>query len=95
MAVVEIVHLRLDRQDPTGPRLAVAFAASRKARNADEYPSPLDAQRTERELRALVLDNVRVANRVRTMMGFQELSAVLPTDEVLQRRPERSEPSGP
>jgi hypothetical protein len=45
--------------------------------------------RSDRELRALVLDNARLINLVREQMGKQGDPAILPTDERLEQRPER------
>lgn len=58
--------------DPAASRIARSFAASRKARNDDEYPNVNAVLRTERELRALVLDSWRLVERVRGDMGLDD-----------------------
>lgn len=88
-AVVEIVRRWLDGEPDPGPRIARSFAAARKARHDDEYPSPTARERTDRELRALVLDNVRLINAVRVTVGAEAVDSILPTDAVLAARPER------
>jgi hypothetical protein len=88
-AVVEIVARWLgDAPDP-GPRIARTFAAARKARHDDEYPSPSAPERTSRELRALALDNARLINNVRRQFGLESVDSIVPSDDVLAARPER------
>jgi hypothetical protein len=88
-AVVEIVSRWLGETDNPGPRIARTFAAARRARHDDEYPSPTAPQRTARELRALALDNARLINEVRRQFGLEVVGGIVPTDEVLAARPER------
>jgi hypothetical protein len=90
-AVGEVAHAWLRPDAQAGPRIAASFAASRKARHDDEYPSPRSVHRTDRELRALVLDNVRLVNRVRLVCGLAAEEAIVPTEDVLDQRPERRE----
>jgi hypothetical protein len=87
-AVGEIVETWLAGTDAAGARIARSFGASRKAGHDDEYPSPRSVERTDRELRALVLDNVRLINRVRETCGLADTD-ILPTDDRLARRPEQ------
>ncbi len=94
-AVVEIVHRWLDQTPPPGPRIASSFSASRKARHDDEYPSPAAGERTDRELRALVLDNTRLINRVRELFHADPVDHIVPTDDTLAQRPERQTGSSP
>jgi hypothetical protein len=88
-AVVEIVARWLGDAANPGPRLARTFAAARKARHDDEYPSPEAPERTMRELRALALDNSRLINEVRQRFGLEAVDDIVPTDDVLDARPER------
>lgn len=89
-AVVEIVDRWLSREADPGPRIARSFSAARKARHEDEYPSPMSPERTDRELRALTLDSVRLINEVRDATGQAAVADLVPTDAVLeQRRPEQ------
>jgi hypothetical protein len=88
-AVVEIVARWLGEADNPGPRIARTFAAARKARHDDEYPSPMAPERTLRELRALALDNARLINEVRRQFRLEVVDDIVPTDEVLAARPER------
>lgn len=88
-AVVEVAGLWLAGRRPPAPRIATSFSASRKARHDDEYPSPTATERTNRELRALVLDNARLINSARELFSLSPLQHIVPTDEVLSRRPER------
>ena len=44
---------------------------------------------TDRELRALVLDNARLINRIRRTCGLAEVDFV-PTEALLDARPERN-----
>lgn len=88
-AAGEVIEAWLgDAEDP-GPRIARSFGASRKARHDDEYPSPRAIPRTARELRALVLDNTRLVNRVREEVGLSVQTSIIPTEEQLASRPER------
>jgi hypothetical protein len=93
-AAVEIVARWLGDTDNPGPRIARTFAAARKARHDDEYPSPAAPERTVNELRALALDNARLINEVRTKFGLDALERIVPTDDVLDARPERRPDSG-
>ena len=88
-AVGELVQAWLGAADDPGPRIARSFGASRKARHDDEYPSPRAATRSARELRALVLDNTRLVNRVREALGLSGEASIVPTDKQLAARPER------
>jgi hypothetical protein len=88
-AVGEIVARWLANADDPGPRIARTFAAARKARHDDEYPSPAAPERTSRELRALALDNARLINEVRRQFGLDAVAAIVPTEDVLAARPER------
>jgi hypothetical protein len=88
-AVVEIVSLWLGDADSPRPRSARTFAAARKARHDDEYPSPGAPERTLRELRALALDNARLINEVRRRFALEAVDDIVPTDDVLDARPER------
>ncbi len=88
-AVGEIVARWLGNTDDPGPRVARTFAAARKARHDDEYPSPTAPERTSRELRALALDNARLINEVRRQFGLEVVDDIVPTDGVLAARPER------
>jgi hypothetical protein len=88
-AVVEVVRLWLEDTENPGPRITRTFAASRKARHDDEYPSPSAPDRTSRELRALVLDNTRLINLVRAALDMEERPEIVPTEEHLATRPER------
>lgn len=88
-AAVEIVRRWLSTEPDPGARIAGSFAAARKARHDDEYPSPTAVPRTDRELRALALDNVRLINAVRATVGAEVIDSILPTDAVLAARPER------
>jgi hypothetical protein len=88
-AVGEIVARWLADADDPGPRIAKTFAAARKARHDDEYPSPAAPGRTARELRALALDNARLINLVREQFGLEVVDAIVPTEQVLAARPER------
>ena len=88
-AVVEIVKLWLETEPAPGPRLASSFSASRKARHDDEYPSPRALERTDRELRALVLDNARLINRLRQAFHAPAIPEIVPTEAILDQRPER------
>lgn len=87
--VVSIADAWLGRASEPGPRIARSYGASRKARHDDEYPSPHAANRTDRELRALVLDNARLINLVREAMSQPRTPAIVPTEQHLARRPER------
>lgn len=87
-AVGEVANQWLRADVQAGQRIASSFAASRKARHDDEYPSPRSVDRTDRELRALALDNIRLVNRVREACGLPA-EDVVPTEDVLERRPER------
>jgi len=42
-----------------------------------------------RELRALALDNARLINEVRRRFGLEAFDDIVPTDDVLDARPER------
>jgi hypothetical protein len=88
-SVVEVVARWLGDADVPGPRIARTFAAARKARHDDEYPSPDAPERTTRELRALALDNARLINEVRRQFRLEAVDDIVPTDEVLDARPER------
>jgi hypothetical protein len=88
-AVVSVADVWLGRGEAPGPRIARSYGASRKARHDDECPSPNAMTRSDRELRALVLDNARLINLVREQMGKQGDPAILPTEERLEQRPER------
>jgi hypothetical protein len=88
-AVGEIVRRWLEGEPSPGPRLASSFSASRKARHDDEYPSPRAFERTDRELRALVLDNGRLINRLREAFHAAVIPGIVPTEAVLEQRPER------
>jgi hypothetical protein len=88
-AVVEIVARWLGEAPDPGPRIARTFAAARKARHDDEYPSPTAPERTTRELRALALDNARLINEVRRRFGLEPIAGIVPSDDVLAERPER------
>jgi hypothetical protein len=88
-SVVEIVARWLGDADVPGPRIARTFAAARKARHDDEYPSPDAPERTSRELRALALDSARLINEVRRQFRLEAVDDIVPTDEVLDARPER------
>jgi hypothetical protein len=88
-AVVEIVARWLGEAPDPGPRIARTFAAARKARHDDEYPSPAAPERTARELRALALDNARLINEVRRQFGLEPVAGIVPSDDVLAERPER------
>lgn len=90
-AVGEIVTQWLGEAENPGPRIARTFAAARKARHDDEYPSPTAPERTARELRALAMDNARLINEVRRQFGFEAVEAIVPSDEVLAARPERNQ----
>jgi hypothetical protein len=90
VAVVEAAGLWLEStNEQAGPRIAESFATSRKARGDDEYPSVRAPQRSDKELRPLALDNVRLVNAVREHLGLDIRPEVVPTDENLSRRPER------
>lgn len=88
-AAVEVARIWLTAEAPPGPRIASSFSASRKARHDDEYPSPRAMERTDRELRALVLDNARLINRLRQVFRLEPAENIVPTEEVLAGRPER------
>ena len=90
-ACADVVDRWLGQDEPPGPRIAASFGASRKARHDDEYPSPRAQTRTARELRTLVLDNVRLVNHVREAAGLEAHEQVLPTEDNLdsRRRPLR------
>lgn len=88
-AVGEIVARWLGEADNPGPRIARTFAAARKARHDDEYPSPVAPERTAPELRALALDNARLINEVRRQFGREPDDGIVATDDVLAARPER------
>lgn len=90
--VVEIVDRWLGTAPPPGPRIARTFSAARKARHDDEYPSPRAHERTNPELRALVLDNARLINEVRGCFGRDAITELIPTDDTLASRPETSSP---
>lgn len=91
-AAVDLVARWLATAADPGPRIARSFSASRKARHDDEYPSPNAMTRTDRELRALVLDNVRLVNLIREAMDRDPVESVLPTETTLAAR---REPGGP
>jgi hypothetical protein len=86
LAVVEVVDRWLRGSDDPRPRIARSFAIARKARNEDEYPSPRQAERTTRELRALALDNARLVNVVRDALGLPEEPTIVPTPQNLRGR---------
>lgn len=88
-AVGEIVARWLGSSPAPGPRIARTFAAARKARHDDEYPSPTAPQRTDREMRALALDNARLVNQVRRQFHLEALSTIVATEDILEARPER------
>ena len=90
VAVVDAAALWLESADEkAGPRIAESFATSRKARGDDEYPSARAPQRSDKELRPLALDNVRLVNAVREHLGLDVRPQIVPTQENLSRRPER------
>ena len=88
-AVGEIVGRWLEPTDDPGPRMARSFGAARKARHDDEYPAPNAPERTAQELRALTLDSTRLVNRVREELGLKPTDDIIPTEAVLEERPER------
>lgn len=87
-AVVTVVERWLANTEDPGPRMARSYGASRKARHDDEYPTPTVHPRTNRELRALVLDNARLIQRLRAVLGLPEAPEIVPTEEILSSRPE-------
>jgi hypothetical protein len=91
MAVVDAAqHWLAAIDDRAGPRIGDSFATSRKARGDDEYPSSRAPVRTDKELRPLVLDNVRLINAVREHLSLDVRRDLVPTEENLSRRPERT-----
>lgn len=78
--VGEIVHRWLADQPDPGPRIAEKFDAARKARHDDEYPHAQARPRTDRELRVLAQDNVRLINLVREVLGLPPRPDLIPTD---------------
>lgn len=88
-AVVEVVRLWLRSEPAPGPRIAQSYGAARKARHDDEYPSPMAHPRTDRELRALTLDNARLINLIRAEFGVEEAPGIVPSEDVLAARPEQ------
>jgi hypothetical protein len=81
LAVAEVVSAWLrDAPDP-GPRVAKSFAASVKARQAHEYPDPNDPGRTDKELRGMTLDNVRLVNLARAVLGLGPRPDLIPTED--------------
>jgi hypothetical protein len=90
LAVVEVVMNWLGDTPPPGPRIARQFAAARTARHDDEYPAPTARPRTDRELRALAQDNVRLVNAVREQLDLSVLKTLVPTDANLAQRAEQT-----
>jgi hypothetical protein len=88
-AIVDVVHHWLGASDEPGPRISRSLGAARKARHDDEYPSPAAPERTDRELRALVMDSARLINLVRQELGLVPRVSIVPTETTLEARPER------
>lgn len=84
-AVVQIVNAWLSDAPGAGPRMARKYAASSTARHQDEYPHPKDNHRTDKELRELTLDNMRLMNYVRRTLGLEDRPDLIPTESNLQR----------
>jgi hypothetical protein len=82
-AVVAVVEAWLSTAPPPGPRIARKFAAAVVARHAEEYPHPRDPARTDRELRELALDNIRLMNLARQVVGLEPREDLLPTEHNL------------
>ena len=83
VATVNVVSAWLKRQEPPAPRLAKAFSASRKARNAAEYPDARERPESITALRGYAMDNVRLINLVRVRLGLAPRDDLVPsTDNV-------------
>lgn len=70
---------------PPGPRIARKFAAAVVARHSEEYPHPRDPVRTDRELRELALDNIRLVNLARGVLGLDPRDDLVPSEDNLIR----------
>lgn len=79
-AVVAAVDAWLGSAPPPGPRIARKFAAAVVARHSEEYPHPRDPTRTDRELRELTLDNIRLMNLARQALGLSSRDDLVPTE---------------
>ena len=79
-AIVAFVDAWLSDAPPPGPRIARKFAAAVVARHAEEYPHPRDPARTNRELRELTLDNVRLMNMARQALDLGPRDDLVPTE---------------
>lgn len=82
-AIVAVVDAWLASAPPPGPRIARKYAAAVVARHAEEYPHPRDQARTDRELREFALDNVRLMNLVRQVLGLDPRDDLVPTEQRL------------
>jgi hypothetical protein len=82
-AVATVVAAWLGKADGPGPRIAKKFAASVNARHMDEYPHPKDRTRTDKELRELALDNIRLMNLARQAQMLEVRPDLVPTDDNL------------
>lgn len=84
-AVAAVVDAWLGSAPPPGPRIARKFAAAVVARHSEEYPHPRDPARTDRELRELALDNIRLVNLAREVLGLDSRDDLVPTEDNLAR----------
>lgn len=91
-AVTDVVAAWLGAAAPPGPRIAQKFGAARKARHDHEYPSSNAFRRSERELRELSLDNIRLYNLVRGTLGLAEREDLVPTDDNVRQYASRIPP---
>jgi hypothetical protein len=80
LAIVAVVDAWLGTAQPPGPRIARKFAAAVVARHAEEYPHPRDPARTDRELRELALDNIRLMNLARQVADLEPRDDHVPTE---------------
>lgn len=84
-AVAAAVDAWLSPAPPPGPRIARKFAAAVVARHSEEYPHPRDPVRTDRELRELALDNIRLVNLARGVLGLDPRDDLVPSEDNLIR----------
>lgn len=84
-AVAAVVDAWLGSALPPGPRIARKFTAAVVARHSEEYPHPRDPARTDRELRELALDNIRLVNLARGALGLDPRDDLVPSEDNLMR----------